>query len=840
VSHLESPFRLPRTVLPSRYAVSLAPDLENATFTGSVSISATAVEAVTEIVLNAIEVEIRSVTVNGQQATFSLNEELERLIINHATQAGDVTIDIAFTGILNDKLRGFYRSTFVDESGTTRTIATTQMQSTDCRRAFPCFDEPEFKATFAIDLTFNNDLLAVSNGKEIRREECPNNQVRVWFSETMKMSTYLVAFVVGPLEATEPVMVGDIPLRVIHVPGKSHLTDFGLKVGAFCIDWFQTYYGIPYPSDKCDLLALPDFAAGAMENLGCITFREVLLLVDPDTSTQIEQELVAAVVAHELAHMWFGDLVTMRWWNGIWLNEAFATFMEVAATDAFAPQWKMWTSFGLDRTAAFEVDSLHSTRTVEFPVESPADADGMFDVLTYQKGGALLRMLEQYLGPDRFRAGVSHYLKIHSYGNTETGDLWDAIEHVVSTDGGENVPVRKLMDSWIWQAGYPLVSARIDNNQLVLSQRQFTFDNNPNATLWVVPIHVRIGDTVTKVLLESDETRLPVADPSVVIVVNAGGPGFYRVEYSAELMSRITGTTLATLTTLERYNLVDDAWNAVVSDAMPADRFVEFARGFTDENDLAVWQAMSLALRGLGRLLHRNEMAPFNAFVSELVSPAYARLGDTPAENEDDLVSKLRGLLLSLLATLGNNASAQQRCRDILFNNASTDPELVAAATTVVATTGTATDYDWFLDKFKNAPTPQEKVRMLYALAEFDDAELMKKTCALAFSGDVKSQDAPFLLARCIGNKYHGTIAWSAVQENWEYANKTFPGNTIVRMVSTMTTLNTPELQTQVSAFFSEHPIPQATKTLEQALERQKVNVALRSRESTALLSALS
>ena len=839
MSHLQSPYRLPRTVLPSRYEVSLAPDLNTASFTGSVSIRATASDAVQEIVLNAIELDIHSVTVNGQPASFTLNEELERLIIAHAVTPGDVSIDITFTGILNDKLRGFYRSTFVDDSGTTRTIATTQMQSTDCRRAFPCFDEPDFKATFAIDLTFNNEFLAVSNGQEIRREELSNNLVRVWFSETMKMSTYLVAFVVGPLEATEPVMVGNLPLRVIHVPGKAHLTDFGLKVGAFCIDWFQNYYGIPYPSDKCDLLALPDFAAGAMENLGCITFREVLLLVDPATSTQVEQELVAAVVAHELAHMWFGDLVTMRWWNGIWLNEAFATFMEVAATDAFAPQWTMWTSFGLDRTAAFEVDSLHSTRTVEFPVESPADADGMFDVLTYQKGGALLRMLEQYLGPQRFRAGVSHYLQKHSYGNTETGDLWDAIEHVVSTDGGESVPVRKLMDSWIWQAGYPLVSARLDKNELVLSQRQFTFDNNPNATLWVVPVHVRVGNSVTKVLLETDEVRLPLTDSSATIVVNAGGPGFYRVEYSAELLSRITGATLATLTTLERYNLVDDAWSAVVANAMSADRFIDFARGFQNENDLAVWQAMSIALRGLGRLLNRNEMAPFNAFVSGLISPAYARLGDEPQPNEDDLVSKLRGLLLSTLAILGDDASAQKRCRDILFNNASTDPELVAASTTVVASTGTETDYNWFLNKFHNAPTPQEKVRMLYALAEFDDVELMKKTCALAFSGDVKSQDAPFLLARCIGNKYHGIVAWAAVQENWNYANETFPGNTIVRMVSTMTTLNTPELEAQVSAFFSEHPIPQAAKTLEQALERQKVNVALRSRESATLTSAL-
>ena len=839
VSHLQSPYRLPRTVLPSKYAVSLSPDLDKASFTGSVTISAEATQTVNEIVLNAIELDIHAVEVNGSPVPFSLNEELERLIIDVAVSPGPITLHISFTGTLNDKLRGFYRSTFTDENGAIRTIATTQMQSTDCRRAFPCFDEPDFKATFAIDITCDADLLAVSNGREIRRETQPNGQVRIWFSETMLMSTYLVAFVVGPLEATEPVMVGSLPLRVIHVPGKSHLTEFGLRVGAFCIEWFENYYGIPYPSDKCDLLALPDFAAGAMENLGCITFREVLLLVDPATSTQIEQELVAAVVAHELAHMWFGDLVTMRWWNGIWLNEAFATFMEVAATDAFAPQWTMWTSFGLDRSAAFEVDSLHSTRTVEFPVESPADADGMFDVLTYQKGGALLRMLEQYLGPDRFRAGVNHYLKKHSYGNTETGDLWDAIEHVVSTDGGENVPVRALMDSWIWQAGYPLVSARVDGAELVLSQRQFTFDNTPNATLWVIPVHVRVGNEASKVLLNTDELRLPLANSSATVVVNAGGPGFYRVEYSTDLLSRITGTTLATLTTLERYNLVDDAWNAVVAGALTTENFIEFARGFENENDLAVWQVLTKALTGLGRLIPRDNMAPFNTFVSSLVTPAYTRLGESPAPNEDDLVSKLRGLLLSTLAIHGNNTAAQQRCRNILMNHAESDPELVAASTTVVAATGNNNDYEWFVDKFTNAPTPQEKVRMLYALAEFDDVELMTRTCRMAFSGDVKSQDAPFLLARCIANKNHGEIAWAAVQENWTYANDTFPGNTIVRMVSTITTLNTEALETQVNAFFSEHPIPQATKTLEQALERQKVNVALRSREGATILTAL-
>ncbi|MFM9083595.1 MAG: M1 family metallopeptidase, partial [Actinomycetota bacterium] len=527
MTHLNDPHRLPRTVLPRRYELSLEPDLDAARFAGSVAITATAAPGTVEVALNANELEIQSASSDGVTVAFDVHEPTERLVLRPAAPlaGGEITIRIAFTGTLNDKLRGFYRSTYTDDAGTVRTIATTQMQSTDCRKAFPCFDEPDMKAVFAVNLTVERGLLAISNGPEIRRESAGGKE-RIWFADTMSMSTYLVAFIVGPLEATEPVMVNGIPLRIVHVPGRAHLTDFAVEIGSFALDWFATYYGIPYPSDKVDMVALPDFAAGAMENLGCITYREVLLLVDPATATQVEKELVADVVAHELAHMWFGDLVTMGWWNGIWLNEAFATFMEIAACDAFAPEWKRWTSFGLERSVAMEVDSLRSTRSVEFPVHAPNDCEGMFDVLTYQKGGSILRMLEQYLGAERFRAGVSHYLRKHSHGNTETSDLWDAIEEIVSNDGGEAVPVRALMDSFIWQPGFPLVAARRDGDDLVLAQCRFTFDNDPDATLWTVPVHVRNGGTESKVLMTGDEARVRLADPSGPVIVNAGGERF--------------------------------------------------------------------------------------------------------------------------------------------------------------------------------------------------------------------------------------------------------------------------------------------------------------------------
>ena len=261
------------------------------------------------------------------------------------------------------------------------------------------------------------------------------------FADTIKMSTYLVAFIVGEFEATDPVPAGGAPLRVCAVPGKKRLAGFAVEIGKASLEHFASYYGIPYPGDKLDLIAIPDFASGAMENLGAITFRETALLVDAESATRTELERVADVVSHENAHMWFGDLVTMKWWNGLWLNEAFATFMEMLAVDAWKPEWRRWDSFTVSRAAAMQVDGLKSTRPIEFPVERPEEAAGMFDVLTYEKGASVLRMLEQYLGAEAFRDGIRLYLKRHAYANAETTDLWDALEE------STRQPVRALMDS---------------------------------------------------------------------------------------------------------------------------------------------------------------------------------------------------------------------------------------------------------------------------------------------------------------------------------------------------------------------------------------------------------
>lgn len=835
------PYRLPRHTLPRRYRLELAPQLDSGVFTGWVDIEVDVIEATDHVVLNAHELHIIEAFVDDQAASFEVDPVTERLTIRCPVdrEPGPAAVRIRFAGVLNDRLRGFYRSTFRDADGHEQVIATTQMQPTDCRRAFPCWDEPDFKAVFDVALVIQDGLMAVSNGPEIARTPVGDGQVRVQFAPTMVMSTYLVAFVVGPLVATDPVDVGGVPMRIIHLPGKEHLTAFGLEVGAFGLAWFQNYYGIAYPAEKVDLLALPDFAAGAMENLGCITFRENLLLVDPESATQVERQLVADVVTHELAHMWFGDLVTMRWWNGIWLNEAFATFMEVAACDAFRPSWKRWTSFGLERSAAFEVDALASTRSVEFEVRSPADSEGMFDVLTYQKGGALLRMLEQYLGPEPFRRGVSQYLTRHAYGSTETSDLWDALE------AATQAPVRRLMDSWIWQPGFPIVHATLDGDELVLRQERFVLTPVHDTTRWVVPVHVRTSSGAHhRVLLDGDETRLTLGDDAAsAVIVNAGGVGFYRVAYNDELRRRLTGDALSGLDTLERYHLVDDTWSAVVAQRLEPGDFLHMVSGFTGERDLAVWQAIAIGFTGCGRLVEGAAREALASRVRTLTGPVLADLGWQPAPDEDELTSKLRGLVVSLTAVLGNDDTVQQRAHE-LFHQArrepgSVHPELVAACTTVVAATGGVEVYDILLAGFRTAVTPQEQLRYLYALAEPRDADLVRRTCELAFSGEVKTQNAPFLLNRCIANRHHGRQAWEFVRDRWDAANEAFPVNTIVRMIDPVKLLTDDVSAVDVPAFFADHGIPQAAATLAQVLERQQVNTRLRQRVSHTFANGL-
>jgi puromycin-sensitive aminopeptidase len=849
--------RLPYTVEPRRYELHLTPNLETATFAGEVTLYALAHEATSRVVLHAAELAIREATaaIGGPGNTpehwvkgvASLDEKTERLTVEFPTPfpAGPLTLRVGFTGVLNDHLHGFYRSIYQDDEGS-HTLATTQFEATDARRAFPCLDEPDRKAVFAVTLDVPEGLAAFSNGPVIEETPLPAGGRRVRFGDTIPMSTYLVAFVVGRLEASEPVDVDGVPVRVVHVPGKGHLSAFALEVAAHALRFFTEWFDLPYPAEKLDLLAIPDFAFGAMENLGCVTFRESALLVNPDEASRLELERVADVVSHEIAHMWFGDLVTMKWWEGIWLNEAFATLMELLAVDHFRPEWHRWTSFGVEREGAMAVDALHATRPVEYPVGPPEEAQGMFDVLTYQKGGSVLRMLERYLGTERFRDGIRRYLATHRLGNTETADLWDAIEAA----SGE--PVRSIMDTWILQGGFPLVELHTGPSGATLTQTPFAYASpeagRPSAqgSRWQVPV---IARTVTsrqggevgaerRVLLEDNGEPFALDIPlsaHAPVVLNAAGSGFYRVRYPAEHLDRLAAH-IEDLDPLERFNLLGDTWAAVLAGRAALDDHLRLAEALatSKERDPDVWSQATSVLGFLDRTAPESARPTLAAYTRDLLGPVFAELGWQSAEGETDRTATLRAQLLSSLGITGNDTDLQAQC--IARHSAATsggaplDPDLAGAVVGVVAAAGGTVAFDLFLDRYRHPATPQEESRYLYALAGFEDPLLAERAFTLAIT-EVRTQNAPFLIQLLLANRATGEETWKRVVEHWEALVERFPANILPRMLDGVKFLcREPELASSVRSFLAEHPMPSGQRTVDQTSERLGINTAFATR----------
>ena len=837
------PHRLPRQLRPVRYDLDLAPDIDTASFAGQVDIEL-AVDAPTDrIVLNAAELRIGAVTVDndGEEVavtSLSIDDELERLTIqlDRSVDRGTLRVAIRFDGVLNDQLRGFYRSTYTDDDGVDHTIAITQFESTNARRAFPCVDEPDAKAVFGVTLTTAAGLMALSCTRPTSVTTLDDGRTRTEFADTISMSTYIVAFVVGELEATEPVMVGDTAVRVVHPPGKGHLADFAVEAGTFALDWLERYYDSGYPGDKLDLVAAPDFAFGAMENMGCVTFRETLLLADPATATTNELMRMSDVIAHEIAHMWFGNLVTMSWWEGIWLKEAFATFMEVATTDAFKPEWRRWDQFSRDRAPAFTVDSLASTRSIEFPVQSPDDAEAMYDVITYEKGAAVVRMLEQFLGEDAFRDGVRHYLSTHAFANTVTTDLWDALEEATGS------PVRAMMDTWIYRAGHPLITVEATDAGVTLRQRIFRYDDTGD-TEWHVPISLRAqvgGQTVTRrLILDSTTAEVDLGGRPDWVVANDGANGFYRVQYRGDLHDALVRQAQEVLSPTERAALVDDLVAAVLAGSAEAYSIMVLAEEFVYETDLGVWRSLVAGLSLVERLVDDETLPRYRTRVGRLTTTALDILGTEIAEGEDPLTRELRGLLLRTAGTSGAVPRFVDLARELYAEGpAGVDPALFAAATAIVAEHGDDATYDDVVARAAGAGTPQEELRYLASLPAFPGAEQMERTLE-ACRTTIRTQNAPSILAASVAHRRHGPMAWTFVRSNWEELTTRFPHNSVPRLLSGITAVIDEATAHDITGFLAEHPVPQGGATIDQHLERMRISLDARARERSRLADQL-
>lgn len=862
-----SQHRLPQYAVPTFYEMRIAPDLDNATFAGDQTISLIVNEPTEVLVLNAAELVLDNITVkddNGTElvgkASYDAENERATIRFNGTIGTGHWDLKLSFTGILNDKLRGFYLSTYKDAAGVTQRIATTKFEPTDARRAFPCWDEPAFKARYKISLVIPADMTAVSNSGLLRESATSDGRKLLEFAPTIKMSTYLVAYVVGKLEASEPVMAGTVPIRVWCVPGKKHLGAFALAAAKFSLEYFAEYFHQPYAGDKLDLVAIPDFASGAMENFACVTFRETALLLDPATASQAELERVAEVVMHENAHMWFGDFVTMSWWNGLWLNEAFATFMAALAMHAWKPEWKFWEGFNVDRAGAMRIDGLHSTRPIEFAVNKPDEARAMFDVLTYQKGCAVLRMLEQYMGEHDFRRGVAGFLDEHAFANADTPALWDALDRAAtSLPGDEDVDLIALMNSWVYQPGFPLVTVTASpvTGSITLEQSPFNYDdtNTKSDKLWQIPITLRAqtaAGTVTKTFLLSQKRQtFYLGEKLGAVVVNAAGAGYFRVNYVGELKDHIVAD-LDHLNVSERFNFVSDMWASVLAGHASLHDYLQAVDQLAlagNETDLNVWTAITSSLHYIWRALVLSTPASegladkFLARVRPAMAACLDHVSWHPVSGELPQNAQLRGSLYAALGSFGDqmmHGEAKELFALYQQDRSKVETNLVTPVVNTVATSGDKVLYETFIGLRDKAATPQDERRFLFALASFRQPALVASTLERCLNGDVRTQDAPYVLQSLLMNPYAAHAAWTFFKANWSKLIAAWPSSAVVRMCEGVTALVDPALQDEVRAFFAATPVKGGDKAIAQDLELLAIACRFAATQKAMLVKELS
>ena len=673
-------FVLPGAVRPVKYAIKLQPDFEQFTFSGEERITIDITETVTEIVLNAKDLQVETATLSMDGATIAAkhirhdnSQETLTLEFGQIILPCPATLRLTFTGELNDKLHGFYRSEYTGPDGQQRHLAATQFEATDARRAFPCWDEPAHKARFEVTLVIPSDLMALSNTPVVDEAEAGPGLKTLRFAETPLMSTYLLAFVIGDLTSIESQYAGagrTTKVAVWTTRGKEDQGRFALDTSVKLLSFFNDYFGIPYPLEKLDHIAIPDFAAGAMENWGAITYRETALLVDPENSSAGTRQRVAEVVAHEMAHMWFGDLVTMQWWDDLWLNESFASWMGTKAVDWLFPDWQMWTQFvNMDTNRALSLDGLKNSHPIEQEVKNPAEVNQLFDAISYSKGASVIRMLEQFLGPESFQRGLQGYLSAHQYRNARTEDLWSALESA----SGE--PVTSIMDSWTKQMGYPVLQVETTGvpgrRELILSQQRFVYDrllddSGTDAEVWRVPVRVTHGGgEATSLLMDGRQVRLPlrISDEAEGAAaswfkVNPDQTGFFRVNYQPEDWDKLVPAIQSLeLSASDRLGIQNDAYSLSRAGMLPVTRFLAMARSYSNETDASVWGDLSSNLRDVDVLLAdertREVYQSFASFARSIFRPAVERAGWEAMPGE--------GHLDALLAQYGPQPSRELR-----------------------------------------------------------------------------------------------------------------------------------------------------------------------------------
>ena len=769
--------KLPETATPTHYQITFTPNFADNTFKGEETIDVHVVKPTTAITLNAQEIDFHDVTVTSgkqsQKAKVSLNDqdEMATLTTDQPMAAGAAQIKINFTGKLNSHLAGLYLS-----ETKKRKYAVSQMEATDARRAFPSFDEPAYKATFDITAIVDKDDTAISNMKVVRDTPGPGaNKHTMKFATSPKMSTYLVALTVGDWKCVSDEVDG-IPLRVCAVPGMEQNGKWALESTKAILHYFNQYYGIKYPFGKLDQIAVPDFQAGAMENTGAIIYRETLLLADEKTTADDAKREIAAVISHEIAHQWFGDLVTMKWWDDIWLNEGFATWMAPNPLQAWKPEWNIPVENVSEANQAINGDSVVATRPIRQAAETKAEINALFDGIAYGKTAAVLRMLESYLGHDVFRAGVNSYLKAHAYGNATAEDFWKAMAVAAKK------PVDKIMPTFVTQPGVPFVESRSQcvggNTNVTLTQSRYFFDptlmEKGSTQVWQIPVCMKGVDADGKStgqqceLMTQKEQTFKMQGCAAWVFPNAGGAGYYRYGYDAATLKNPSAGLETALTSSERMSVVGNEWALVRAGRHRVTDYLAMAEALKNDRTRSVMDEM-LARFGYidGRLLTDQERPAFYAWMRSYLSPMIKELGLDKKPNDTPDQALLRARVFLAAGVAGDTAAIAKanELTQMDLKGETVDPTLLDSAVAVAARNGDAALYDQFKAKLKTAGDAEEYYRYFYALAEFHKPELLQKTLEWSLTPEVRTQDMG-IISQVAENRVGRKLAWDFVKSH--------------------------------------------------------------------------
>jgi puromycin-sensitive aminopeptidase len=843
-------FRLSKDVLPSTYELRFELEFDRWTSTGWERITLRTSRPAREIVLHAFELDIRNAAVDGQVAqgtTYDLEAQTATLRFGRDIPPGEHTLEISWTGYIRESLRGLYRSLRGEER-----YAATQFEAADARRAFPCFDEPEFKARFTVELIHPAGNAAIANMPIVSQEELDERRTRTVFRETPKISTYLVAFTVGPYEFTEVVETpSGIPVRVCLPPGLAAQGKYARDAHVRSVEWLQAYTAIPYPYYKLDAIGIPDFEAGAMENPGAITYRTRLLAADERNASIQTLKGVFSTTAHELTHMWWGDLVTMRWWTDLWLNESFASFVGEKATAALNPEWRYWRDFVADNTSAFSLDALASTHPISVEAKSAEEASQRFDAISYTKGAAVLRMIEGYLGEDAFREGVRIYLKRHAEANASADDFWRALDESSGQD------VTSIANAWIREPGHPLVDIRardVDGGlELELSQTRYFSDNDaaPTSQRWPVPLVIKYGTAQgvrehrTVLSAERGTVQLPGAR---WFFPNAGGRGFYRFHFASAFEGDRLDAGIAHLAAEERLALVDDLWALARHGKATLAMFLARLETLRGEEDRAVLAAIGDSLSWLGNYAVRDATErPFARLVDDLYRPILEAAGWTAREGDDTDVREKRTRAIGMLGFHARardvRDEAQRRVQGHLEGRERLSPDVAGTVIAVAATLGDNALWDRYVARMQQAQASdaQEEARFRQALIYFEDPDLARRTAEAIFSSVIRVQDRGLMLIPMLQARRTRLAAWQAVRAHWD---SDVAGTDLAPLlkqgyVTAVSQLTQRGLAEEAAAFLEAKRTPDIQETVAQSLERLRINTAAAERLADELEDAL-